>query len=94
MLLLYADDMALLAETPSDLQDSLDRLKQYCDQWGMEVNCAKTKVMIFKKRGSDTLSDVLSIGHTLTQTWKSFLTLTTLGMFSILLEPFPLIRTL
>jgi len=64
MLLLYADDMALLAETPSDLHDSLDRLKQYCDQWGMEVNCAKTKVMIFKKRCSVRRSEHWTYANT------------------------------
>ena len=37
-LLLFADDMAILAKTPEDLQTSLDLLHTYCSNLGLEVN--------------------------------------------------------
>ena len=37
-ILLYADDGALLADTPEDLQQMLDALKLYCAKWRMHVN--------------------------------------------------------
>ena len=46
-----ADDMVILAETPEDLQSSLDNLYQYCRMWGLEVNTGKTKCIVFRKRG-------------------------------------------
>ena len=51
IVLLYADDMALMAESPEQLQSSLDDLKLYCDRWGLTVNSDKTKVMVFRKCG-------------------------------------------
>jgi len=51
MLLMYADDMAILAETPEDLQASLNSLHEYCCKWDLQVNTDKTKVMVFRKRG-------------------------------------------
>lgn len=35
ILLLFADDMAILVKTPQDLQTSLDLLYSYCTNWGM-----------------------------------------------------------
>lgn len=49
--LLYADDMILMADSPEGLQRSLDALSEYCKIWKLEVNTSKTKVMIFS-RGS------------------------------------------
>jgi hypothetical protein len=49
MLLMYADDMAILGESPEDLQRNLDLLSEYCKLLGIEVNTEKTKVIIFKK---------------------------------------------
>ncbi|XP_045180152.2 uncharacterized protein LOC123539573 isoform X1 [Mercenaria mercenaria] len=51
ILLLFADDMVILAETPIDLQSSLDTLYDYCNTWGLEVNVDKTKCVVFRKRG-------------------------------------------
>ena len=51
ILLFFADDMVVLAETPEDLQTSLDSLYQYCLNWGLEVNTVKTKCVVFRKRG-------------------------------------------
>ena len=51
ILLLFADDMVILAESPNDLQKSLDNLCLYCDEWGLEVNTDKTKIMFFRNRG-------------------------------------------
>jgi hypothetical protein len=48
-LLLFADDAVLLSETPDGLQRSLDTLAQYCKEWGLAVNCEKTKIMVFKR---------------------------------------------
>jgi exonuclease III len=51
ILLLFADDIVILATNPSDLQLSLDKLFEYCDTWGLEVNVDKSKCMVFRKRG-------------------------------------------
>ncbi|WP_419652784.1 reverse transcriptase domain-containing protein, partial [Thiolapillus sp.] len=50
-ILLFADDVALLATTPCGLQNQLDSLKVCCDRLKMEVNKDKTKVMVFRKGG-------------------------------------------
>ena len=47
--LLYADDTILLAETPDQLQESLNALHEYCNKWHLKVNIDKTKVVIFSK---------------------------------------------
>ena len=48
---MYANDLVLLSETPSGLQNCLDKLSIYCDQWGLEINMKKSKVLIFNKTG-------------------------------------------
>jgi hypothetical protein len=47
-LLLYADDIVLIASSPRDLENQLRILKDYCSNMGMTVNTDKTKVMIIK----------------------------------------------
>ncbi|MCG8045176.1 MAG: reverse transcriptase family protein [Candidatus Thiodiazotropha taylori] len=50
-LLLYADDIILMASTATDLQNALDTLANYCHRWKMVVNNVKTKIVIFRKGG-------------------------------------------
>ena len=50
-ILLFADDVTLLATTPSGLQNQLNYLRDCCVRMGMEVNEDKTKVMVFRKGG-------------------------------------------
>ena len=50
-LIMYADDIALIAETSSGLQRKLKALESFCQKWGMEVNLVKTKVIIFRNSG-------------------------------------------
>ena len=38
LLLLFADDMLILSENPNDLQNSLNKLLNYCNRWDLEVN--------------------------------------------------------
>jgi hypothetical protein len=47
-LLLYADDIILMARSPHDLENQLRILKEFCSNMGMIVNTDKTKVMIIK----------------------------------------------
>lgn len=49
--LLYADDVVLLSESAGGLQACIDRLQGYCEEIGLTVNTAKSKVMIFNKGG-------------------------------------------
>ena len=43
--LLYADDLLILSENESGLNNALSRLNRYCETWGLEVNTTKTKYM-------------------------------------------------
>ena len=36
MLLLYADDLVIFAETPDALQLQIDKLYNYCQKWSLE----------------------------------------------------------
>jgi hypothetical protein len=47
-ILLYADDMVLLAYNVADLQDKINLVEKYFTENGLVVNLQKTKVVIFK----------------------------------------------
>ncbi|XP_075163988.1 uncharacterized protein LOC142236632 [Haematobia irritans] len=49
--LLYADDIVLLAEEPSVLVTMINKLEEYCNKWNLVVNTSKSKIMIFRKGG-------------------------------------------
>ena len=50
-LLLFADDVALVSLTPGGLQNQLNNLKAEADQLKLEVNLAKTSIIVFRKGG-------------------------------------------
>ena len=52
--LLYADDMALVATSAAGLQAQLDLLAAYCERWDITVNAIKTKLMLLAGARSAT----------------------------------------
>ena len=48
---MYADDLIILSESASGLQNSLDKLKEYTEKWDLKINLKKTKIMVFSKGG-------------------------------------------
>lgn len=50
-LLIYADDVAIIADNPAALQKMIGNLENYYKLWNLSVNLAKTKVLIFSKGG-------------------------------------------
>lgn len=49
--LLYADDVVFVSKSKDGLQNCLNALKQFSEEWKLQINQQKTKVMIFNKRG-------------------------------------------
>ena len=49
--MLYADDLVLLSTTEEGLQRNIDRVHEYCINWGLVINTDKSKVMTFSKTG-------------------------------------------
>lgn len=47
--LLFADDTLILSKTPSGLQKALGRFEAFCNKRGLEINTAKTKLMVFDR---------------------------------------------
>ena len=50
-ILLYADDIAICANTVGNLQSQINCLDAFCKKWGMKVNLSKSKVMVFRNGG-------------------------------------------
>ena len=48
-ILLYADDIVLLAPNEESLQKMLDFIKQWCNKWRMAINNDKTQVVHFRR---------------------------------------------
>ena len=55
--LLYADDLAVIAETEEELIKRLNEWKENVESKGMRVNMNKTKVMISGERQKDEAED-------------------------------------
>ncbi|CAB0004933.1 unnamed protein product, partial [Nesidiocoris tenuis] len=62
-LLMYADDLVILAEDSKDQQINIDALKRYCETWGLEVNLSKSKVMVFQNGGRRSASEKWMFGE-------------------------------
>ena len=67
--LLYADDTALMAESPSGLQKCLDAFSCYCDQW-KQCKCIKTKIIISGARKKPSIQ--FNIGNQVTEIVDSY----------------------
>ena len=50
LVILYADDTVILADSVEGMQNALDIIQTFCKIWKLEINIAKTKMMIFSKR--------------------------------------------
>ena len=48
--LMYADDLIILSLTHQGLQNCLDALSNYCNEWRLVINESKSKCMTFHKR--------------------------------------------
>ena len=48
--LLYADDLVILSQTATGLQNAIDLLSEFCHSWKLVVNLKKIKVVIFQKK--------------------------------------------
>lgn len=59
IVLLYADDTVILANSEEDLQNSIDSFNNYCNIWKLKVNITKTKVVIFGARKTDSFKFTL-----------------------------------
>jgi len=51
MLLSFADDIAIIVKTPTEIHNYLYNLSTYCNHWGLHANIVKAKIMVFRKRG-------------------------------------------
>ena len=84
--LLYADDLVILSTTAEGLQRSFDKLHNYCQQWKVEVNRSKSKVLYVNK-GGRTTSKAFTIGNEPLEVSKSYtylgLEITNTGSFKL-----------
>lgn len=48
---MYADDVVLRSSTETGLQNSINKLWKFADDWHMHINCEKTKIVVFNKSG-------------------------------------------
>ena len=69
--LMYADDLVALSLSIDALQLQLNNINEYCKEWGLDVNAAKTKVMVMAKYGHKKPNRNVTIGNQ-TLEWVSY----------------------
>ncbi len=57
-ILLFADDIVILAETEEELQKLLKFVENWCMKWRLRINKDKTKVIHFRKKELQKLNIV------------------------------------
>ena len=62
LLLLYADDVVIFAETATDLQSAINRLYEYCNRWKLQINTSKSYILVFS-RGRANPSPIWKYGE-------------------------------
>jgi hypothetical protein len=51
--LMYADDVALVAENAEDLQSLVTTMYEWCNRWHLSINSEKSKVVHFRRKRTD-----------------------------------------
>ena len=54
---MYADDTVLFSESREGLQYMLNQLERYSNEWNIEVNVDKTKIVVFRSAGRLSRND-------------------------------------
>ena len=60
---LFADDIALVAETVNDLQLLMNRLFSWCVKWRMKINNDKTNVVHFRPKNQKAAEHTFKLGE-------------------------------
>ena len=71
-ILLYADDIALIAKSPEDLQSMLDKLHSWCRRWRVLINTNKSKCVHFNKTRSRAANFEFTIGLNKLETVENY----------------------
>ena len=61
--LMYADDLVVLAHSETELQEKMNILSTFCNEWKLEINTKKTKCMVFNRGNSLCKSNILVNGN-------------------------------
>ena len=61
-ILLYADDIVLLAPTENELQKMLSYVNIWCNKWGMKINSSKTQIVHVRNHQRPRSSFVFTCG--------------------------------
>ena len=48
-ILMYADDTVIFSHSKNDLQKALETFENYCKEWKLTDNVAKTKIMVISR---------------------------------------------
>jgi len=62
-ILLYADDVVILADNENDMQTMLNEVNDWCIEWNMTVNITKTKTINFRKKNAENIVYDLKLGE-------------------------------
>jgi hypothetical protein len=62
-ILMYADDIAILAENENDMQSLLNFVHSWCEAWHMKINMTKSKVTHFRKQGTPPSNSEFKLGN-------------------------------
>jgi hypothetical protein len=85
-IVMYADDIVIIADSIAQLTGATEALTKFCEECGLKINAEKTKAMKFRRGGRLASSDILHLagsqidfvpyfvylGFTLTVTLNSF----------------------
>lgn len=63
--LMYADDIVLLSSSEIGLQNKLNILEKFCDDWCLSLNPVKSKILVFNKAGRHICSKFIYQNHEL-----------------------------
>jgi len=64
-ILLFADDLVLLAENEEDLQLLLNVMSDWCKKWKLMINSDKTNIVHFRPKGHEKSQRVFTCGDVL-----------------------------
>ena len=62
-ILLYADDIVLLSDSPEEIQAMLDKLAEWCKKWRMIGNSDKTQVMHLRRKSDPRTTFQFKLGN-------------------------------